>query len=183
MSLVFRLLDGNIGKDLANQPALLRPVMTAGDQSPGGAFTVATADPDKARAAVEAGARAVLVTVTDDVAPADRMAVAMAVAEAELGLAGGDLALIVEIAGPAAALRLARSIPAPGRLAALGINLDGFGFGAAGGIDAPRAVAAGLVTLAAAAHGLPAYLRGSGSLTPDGRPAFTGFTHLLATGN
>lgn len=183
MSLVFRLLDGNIGKDLANRPALLRPVMTTDDRSSNGAFTIATADPDRARAAVEAGARAILVTVTDDLTPADRMAVALAVAEAELGLAGGDLALIVEIASPAAALCLARRIPAPGRLAALGINLDGFGFGAAGGIDAPRAVAAGLVTLAAAAHGLPAYLRGSGSLMSDGRPAFTGFTHLLVAGN
>ena len=183
MSLVFRLLDGNIGKDLANRPALLLPVMTADDQPPGGAFTVATADPDKARAAVEAGARAVLMTVTDDFAPADRMAAALAVAEAELGLADGALSLIVEIGGPGAALRLARSIAAPGRLAALGIDLDGFGLGAAGGADAPRTTAAGLVALAAAAHGLPAYLRGSGSLMPDGRPAFTGFTHLLVAGN
>ncbi len=183
MSLVFRLLAGNIGKDLANRPALLRPVMTTDDRPPGDAFTVATADPDKARAAVEAGARAVLVTVTDDFEPADHMAVALSVAEAELGLADGALPLIVEIAGPGAALRLARRMPAPERLATLGIDLDGFGLGAAGGADAPRLTAAGLVALAAAAHGLPAYLRGSGSLMPDGRPAFAGFTHLLVAGN
>ena len=183
MSQVFRLLDGNIGKDLANRPALLLPVITVDERTPAGAFTIATANPDEARAAVEAGARAVLVTLTDDIAPAGRMAVALAVTEAELGLADGDLRLIVEIAAPAAALRLARGIPAPGRLAALGIDIHGFGLGAAGGIDAPRLTAAGLVTLAAAAHRLPAYLRGSGSLMPDGRPVFAGFTHLLDAGN
>ncbi|WP_156899533.1 hypothetical protein [Pleomorphomonas koreensis] len=157
--------------------------MTADDRPPGGAFTVATADPDKARAAVEAGARGVLMAITDDFAPADRMAVTLSVAEAELGLADGALSLIVEIAGPGGALRLAHRSPVPGRLAMLGIDLEGFGRGAAGGADAPRLTAAGLVALAAAAHGLPAYLRGSGSLMPDGRPAFAGFTHLLVAGN
>ena len=183
MSFIFQLLSRNIRKDLVNRSALLWPLIADGDEAPGVTFSVATADPDAARAAVTAGARAILVSVDDDFAPADRMAVALSVTEAELGLADGAVSLILEIAGPAAALRLGRDRPASRRLAAIGIDLDGFGLGAAGGADAPRTTAAGLVALAAAAHGLPAYLRGSGSLMPDGRPVFAGFTHLLVAGN
>lgn len=179
MSFVFQLLGRNIGKHLINCPALLWPLVAAGDPPPGVTFSVATGDPDMARAAVAAGARAVLVPVEDDLAPADRMAVALSVTEAELGLASGALALILEIAGPAAALRLGRGLPASPRLAAIGIDLDGFGRGAAGAVDGPRLVAAGLVALAGAALGLPAYLTGADSLTPSGAPAVAGFSHRL----
>lgn len=179
MSFVFQLLGRNIGKHLINCPALLWPLVAAGDPPPGVTFSVATGDPDMARAAVAAGARAVLVPVESDLAPADRMAVALSVTEAELGLADGALALILEIAGPAAALRLGRGLPASPRLAAIGIDLDGFGRGAAGAVDGPRLVAAGLVALAGAALGLPAYLTGADSLTPSGAPAVAGFSHRL----
>ncbi|WP_370676889.1 hypothetical protein [Pleomorphomonas sp. PLEO] len=179
MSFVFQLLSRNIGKDLINCPALLWPLIAAGDQPPGVTFSIATADPDTARAAVSAGARAVLVPVEDDFALADRMAVALSVAEAELGLADGVLSLILEISGPATALHLGRHLPASRRLAAIGIDLDGFGRGAAGAVDAPRTVAAGLVALASAALHLPAYLTGAASLSPSGKPAIGGFTHLL----
>ncbi|SCM79062.1 hypothetical protein KL86PLE_90215 [uncultured Pleomorphomonas sp.] len=179
MSFVFQLLGRNIGKHLINCPALLWPLVAAGDPPPGVTFSVATGDPGMAGAAVAAGARAVLVPVEDDLAPADRMAVALSVTEAELGLADGALALILEIAGPAAALRLGRGLPASPRLAAIGIDLDGFGRGAAGAVDGPRLVAAGLVALAGAALGLPAYLTGADSLTPSGAPAVAGFSHRL----
>ena len=179
MSFVFQLLGRNIRKDLVNRPALLWPLIAAGDQPPGVTFSVATADPDAARAAIATGARAVLVPVDDDIALADRMAVALSVMEAELGLADGTLALILEIAGPGAALQLGRGLPASRRLAAIGIDLDGFGLGATGAVDAPRSVAAGLVALASAALGLPAYLTGTGSLSPSRTPAVAGFTHLL----
>ncbi|PIO97111.1 hypothetical protein [Pleomorphomonas carboxyditropha] len=179
MSFVFQLLSRNIGKHLINCPALLWPLVAAGDPPPGVTFSVATSDPDMARAAVAAGARAVLIPVEGDFAPADRMAVALSVTEADLGLADGALALIIEIAGPAAALRLGRGLPASPRLAAIGIDLDGFGRGAAGAVDGPRLVAAGLVALAGAALGLPAYLTGADSLTPSGAPAVAGFSHRL----
>ena len=120
-----------------------------------------------------------LVAVADDIALADRMAVALSVVEAELGLADGSLALMLEVAGPGAALQLGRNLPASRRLAAIGIDLDGFGLGATGTVDAPRSVAAGLVALAGAALGLPTYLTGAGSLSPSGTPAVAGFTHLL----
>lgn len=179
MSFVFQLLARNIRKDLINRPALLWPLIAAGDPPPGVTFSVATADPDVARASVATGARAVLVPVQDDTTPADRMAVALSVIEAELGLADGALTLMVEIGGPGAALQLGRTLPASRRLVAIGIDLDGFGLGAAGTIDAPRSVAAGLVALAGAALGLPTYLTGAGSLSPSGKPAVAGFTHLL----
>lgn len=179
MSFVFRLLGGNTGADLANRPALQWPLVAAGETPPGGPFTIATADPETARAAIAAGARGVLVSVRDDFDAADRMAVGLSVAEAELGLADGELSLILGIAGPAAALRLGRGLPASRRLAAIGIDLDGFGHGAAGVADAPRLVAAGLVALAAAALGRPAYLTGAGSLLSTGAAAIAGFTHLL----
>lgn len=180
MSFVFRLLGGNTGADLGYRPILQWPLIAVETTPPAGAFTIATADPDSARAAIAVGARGVLVAVTDDFDPADRMAVALSVAEAELGLADGALSLILEIAGPAAALRLGRGLPASRRLAAIGIDLDGFGRGAAGAADGPRLVAAGLVVLAGAALGLPVYLTGAGSLLPTGVPAIAGFTHLLA---
>jgi hypothetical protein len=179
MSFVFQLLARNIRKDLINRPALLWPLIAAGDPPPGVTFSVATADPDVARASIATGARAVLVPVQDDTTPADRMAVALSVIEAELGLADGALTLMVEIGGPGAALQLGRTLPASRRLVAIGIDLDGFGLGAAGTIDAPRSVAAGLVALAGAALGLPTYLTGAGSLSPSGKPAVAGFTHLL----
>lgn len=179
MSFIFQLLSRNIRKDLVNRSALLWPLIADGDEAPGVTFSVATTDPDAARAAVTAGARAILVSVDDDFAPADRMAVALSVTEAELGLADGAVSLILEIAGPAAALRLGRDRPASRRLAAIGIDLDGFALGAPGGIDAPRSVAAGLVALSGAALRLPVYLTGAGSLSPAGKPAIAGFTHLL----
>lgn len=179
MSFVFQLLARNIRKDLINRPALLWPLIAAGDPPPGVTFSVATADPDVARASIATGARAVLVPVQEDITPADRMAVALSVIEAELGLADGALTLMVEIGGPGAALQLGRTLPASRRLVAIGIDLDGFGLGAAGTIDAPRSVAAGLVALAGAALGLPTYLTGAGSLSPSGKPAVAGFTHLL----
>lgn len=179
MSYIFQLLGRNIRKDLVNRPALLWPLVPAGDPPPGVTFSVATGEPDAAAAAIAAGARAVLVAVRDDLAPADRMAVALSVREAELGLADGALALILEIAGPGAALQLARNPPSSRRLAAIGIDLDGFGLGATGTVDAPRSVAAGFVALAGAALGLPTYLTGAGSLSPSGAPAVAGFTHLL----
>ena len=164
---------------MKNQRALLWPVLWDGDPPPGGDFIIATADPGTARTAIDAGARGVLVAVTDDVSPADRMAVALSVTEADLGLADGTLALILEIAGPAAALRLARGVPASRRLCAIGIDVGGFGRGAAGAVDGPRLVAAGLVALAGAALHLPTYLAGAGSLSPSGLPAVAGFTHVL----
>ena len=179
MSFIFQLLSRNIRKDLVNRPTLLWPLIASGDEVPGVTFTVATADPDAARAAIAVGARAVLVPVHDDFTPADRMAVALSVTEAELGMTDGALSLILEIAGPEAALRLGRDRPASRRLVAMGIDLDGFGLGAPGGIDAPRSVAAGLVALAGAALRLPVYLTGAGSLSPAGKPAIAGFTHLL----
>ncbi len=179
MSFIFQLLSRNIRKDLVNHPTLLWPLIASGDEAPGVTFSLATAEPDAARAAVAAGARAILVPVQDDFTPADRMAVALSVAEAELGLADGALSLILEIAGPGAALRLGRDKPTSRRLAAIGIDLDGFGLGAPGGIDAPRSVAAGLVALAGAALRLPVYLTGAGSLSATGKPAIAGFTHLL----
>lgn len=179
MSFVFQLLARNIRKDLINRPALLWPLIAAGDPPPGVTFSVATADPDVARASVATGARAVLVPVQEDITPADRMAVALSVIEAELGLADGALSLILEISGPGAALQLGRTLPVSRRLAAIGIDLDGFGLGTTGAIDAPRMVAAGLVALAGASLGLPTYLTGTGSLSLSGKPAVAGFTHLL----
>jgi len=179
MSYIFQLLGRNIRKDLVNRPALLWPLIAAGDPPPGVTFSIATGEPDAAGAAIAAGARAVLVAVRDDLTPADRMAVALSVREAELGLADGALTLILEIAGPGAALQLAHNLPSSRRLAAIGIDLDGFSLGAAGTVDAPRAVAAGFVALAGAALGLPTYLTGAGSLSPSGTPAVSGFTHLL----
>ena len=179
MSFIFQLLSRNIRKDLVNRPALFWPLIAAGNPWPGVTFSVSTREPDVARAAIAAGARAVLVAVTDTLMPADRMAVALSVAEAELGLADGSLALILEIAGPGAALQLGRGLPASRRIAAIGIDLDGFGLGAAGAVDAPRLTAAGLVALTGAALGLPVYLTGTGSLLPSGKPAVGGFTHLL----
>lgn len=179
MSFIFQLLARNIRKDLVNRPALLWPLIAAGNQPPGVTFSVATSDPDAARAAIATGARAVLVPVHDDLSPADRMAVALSVMEAELDLADGTLALILEIAGPGAALQLGRPLPSSRRLAAIGIDLDGFELGAKGAVDAPRSVAAGLVALTGAALGLPTYLTGAGSLSPSGTPAVSGFTHLL----
>ena len=93
------------------------------------------------------------------------------------------MSLILEIAGPAAALRLGRDRPVSRRLAAIGIDLDGFAIGAPGDIDAPRSVAAGLVALAGAALRLPVYLTGAGSLSRAGKPAIAGFTHLLVDGD
>ena len=183
MSFIFQLLSRNIRKDLVNRSAMLWPLIADGDEAPGVTFSVATSDPEAARAAVAAGARAILVSVDDDFAPADRMAVALSVTEAELGLADGAVSLILEIAGPAAALRLGRDRPASRRLAAIGIDLDGFALGAPGGIDAPRSVAAGLVALSGAALRLPVYLTGAGSLSPAGKPAIAGFTHLLVDGD
>ncbi len=179
MSFVFQLLARNIRKDLINRPALLWPLIADGDPLPGVTFSVATADADVARTAVVAGARTVLVSVQDDFVPADRMAVALSVIEAELGLADGALSLILEIAGPGAALELGRSRPASRRVAAIGIDLDGFALGATGAIDGPRLTAAGLVALTGAALRLPVYLTGTGSLLPTGKPAIGGFTHLL----
>lgn len=179
MSFIFQLLSRNIRKDLVNRPALLWPLVAAGDPPPGVTFSVATSEPDAASTAIASGARAVLVAVRDDLKPADRMAVALSVKEAELGLADGALALILEIAGPGAALQLAHTLPSSRRLAAIGIDLDGFGLGATGTIDAPRSTAAGFVALAGAALGLPTYLTGAGSLSPSGTPAVAGFTHLL----
>ena len=101
MSFIFQLLSRNIRKDLVNRSALLWPLIADGDEAPGVTFSVATSDPEAARAAVAAGARAILVSVDDDFAPADRMAVALSVTEAELGLADGAVSLILEIAGPA----------------------------------------------------------------------------------
>lgn len=179
MSCVFQLLGRNTRKDLPSRPALLWPLVAPGSPPPAVTFSVATADIDAARAAVMDGARAVLVPVVDDLVPLDRMAVALSVLEAELDLADGNLSLFLEIAGPGAALSLGRNTPASRRLAAIGIDLDGFGLGAAGAIDAPRSVAAGLVALAGAALRLPVYLTGAGSLLPTGKPAIGGFTHLL----
>lgn len=179
MSGIFQLLGRNIRKDLVNKPALLWPLIAPDTRQPGVTFSIATADPDIARGAVITGARAVLVSVADDLTPAARMAVALSVFEAELDLADGSLCLFLEIAGPGAALALGRTTPASPRLAAVGIDLDGFGVGAAGAIDAPRSVAAGLVALTGAALHLPAYLTGTESLLVTGKPAFGGFTHLL----
>lgn len=179
MSWIFQLLGRNIRKDLVRKPALLWPLISAGGQPPGVTFSVATADVDAARAAVATGARAILVPAVDDLTPADRMAVALSVLEAELDLADDSLCLFLEIAGPGAALELSRKTPASRRFAAIGINLDGFGLGAAGAIDAPRSVAAGLVALTGAALRLPVYVTGFGSLLATGKPAIGGFTHLL----
>ena len=179
MSCVFQLLGRNTRKNLVSRPALLWPLIAAGSLPPAVTFSVATADIDAARAAVADGARAVLVPVIDDLAPLDRMAVALSVLEAELDLGDGSLCLFLEIAGPGAALALGRNTPASHRLAAIGIDLDGFGLGAAGAIDAPRSVAAGFVALTGAALHLPAYLTGTGSLLLTGKPAIGGFTHLL----
>lgn len=179
MSFVFQLLSRNIRKDLVNRPALFWPLIAAGHPSPGVTFSVATRDPQVARAAIAAGARAVLVAVEADLTPADRMAVALSVAEAELGLADGTLSLILEIAGPGAALQLGRGLPSSRRIAAIGIDLDGFAMGATGAIDGPRLTAAGLVALTGAALRLPVYLTGTGSLSASGKPAISGFSHLL----
>lgn len=179
MSWIFQLLGRNIRKDLVTRPALLWPLIATGARPPGVTFSVATADADAARAAIVAGARAVLVPVIDDLMPADRMAVALSVMEAELDLADGSLCLFLEIAGAGAALALGRNTPISSRIAAIGIDLDGFHLGAAGAIDAPRSVAAGLVALTGAALRLPVYMTGTGSLLPTGKPAIGGFTHLL----
>ena len=183
MSFIFQLLGRNIRKDLANPPALLWPLVAAGAQPPGVTFSVATADPEAARAAIATGARAVLVPVQDDFTPADRMVVALSVMEAELNLPDGSLSLILEIAGAGAALQLGRGLPASRRIGAIGLDRDGFARGAAGVVDGPRLVAAGFVALAGATLRLPTYLTGAGSLSPSGAPAVTGFTHVLVDGD
>ena len=54
MSFIFQLLSRNIRKDLVNRSALLWPLIAVGDETPGVTFSVATADPDAARAAAAA---------------------------------------------------------------------------------------------------------------------------------
>jgi len=118
-------------------------------------------------------ARCVLVSARDDLLAAGELAVALAVAEAERDLPEGSLSLLLAIAGPGAALALARRQALPERVAALGIDLAAFPPGEAG-----TTMAAGLVSLAAAARRVPSFLVGSPE-TREAAPELAAFTYRL----
>lgn len=151
MPLRFQGCDGTLPTD----KRLGRPLCPADEPAPATAWTVITDDPDKARAAVEAGATGVLVPLVRNLEAAGRMAVALSVIEAEHGLGDGDLTLMALIAGPGAALSLPRGDLLPQRTLALGI--DRAALVAAAG-EAGARTAAGLVTLAAAACGIVSFV-------------------------
>lgn len=140
----------------AGHAALIRPLAMPDAPATSGPWTVIADAPETAVSALDRGARSVLLTLRDDLDPLGRMAVALSVAEAERGLARRDIAILALIAGPGAALALARRPALPARLAALGLDLSAF----ARPTGSDALLAAGLVTLTASALGLPSFAAG-----------------------
>lgn len=163
--MAFRFEGSGLRTDgpFAGHATLARPLATPAGDAPHGPWTVIAGEPEIATAAIDRGARGVLLALSDDLEAAGRMAAALSVAEAERGLEQCDIALLAMIAGPGAALALARRPVLPRRLAALGLDLAAFASPA--GADAR--LAAGLVTLTAAALGLPSFVAGAPASGPD----------------
>lgn len=142
------------------------PVALPGERAPA-PFIIDTADIDLARAAVAVGARAVLVRTVDDLDPVDRMAVALAVIEAECGLEAGSVGIIAVAAGAGAVLALSRDVGPRPRLVALGLDEAALPAAEAPTDNAMLVTARGLIALAAAARALPAVLVGPATVPPD----------------
>lgn len=123
------------------------------------AVALATQDDDLG-AAVSRGAAAVVLSGDGGYAAVERLAARLAVAEAVAGAEAGRTGIVYAVNGPAGLLTLSGPAAAPARLVALG--LDEAALAERVGVDpdgaaAPLVAARGLVVLAAAAAGVPAF--------------------------